>query len=81
MRSRARYMGNCDYSLWTTEELIEVYVWEASRKDQKNRTEAQKKIKKELKRRFDGTLNLLDKKEADPASTYKYLIGADVPEA
>jgi hypothetical protein len=81
MRSRARSMGNCDYSLWTTEELIEVYVWEASRKDKKNRTEAQERIKEELKRRFDCTLTLLDKKEADPANTYKYLIGANVPEA
>ena len=31
MASRARLEGICNYRLWTTEELIEGYAWEAGR--------------------------------------------------
>ena len=56
MASRARLEGICDYRLWTTEELIEAYAFEAGRRDQRNREITQREIKKELKRRFDATL-------------------------
>ena len=36
MASKARLEGNCNYRLWTTEELIEAYAWEASRLDAKS---------------------------------------------
>ena len=41
MASRARLEGICDYRLWTTEELIEGYAWEAKRINQKDRETAQ----------------------------------------
>ena len=60
MASRARTEGICDYRLWTTEELIEAYAWEAGRINQEDRRRTQRLIKQELKRRFDATLRLLD---------------------
>ena len=54
MASRARAEGICDYRLWTTEELIEAYAWEAGRINQEDRKRTQRLIKQELKRRFDG---------------------------
>lgn len=83
MTSRARMEGNCDYRLWTTEELIEGYAWEAGRINQRDRETAQRLIKKELKRRFDATLRLLDDEQttANPKGTYRYLTGEDLPEA
>jgi hypothetical protein len=76
MASRARLEGNCDYRLWTTEELIEAYAFEAGRRDQRNREITQRQIKKELKRRFDATLRLLDDEQttANPKGTYRYLL-------
>ena len=76
MASRARLEGICDYRLWTTEELIEAYAWEAKRSNQKDRETAQRLIKKELKRRFDATLRLLDDEQTtqNPKGTYRYLL-------
>lgn len=76
MASRARLEGICDYRLWTTEELIEAYAWEATRINQKDRETAQHLIKKELKRRFDATLRLLDDEQTtqNPKGTYRYLL-------
>ena len=76
MASRARLEGICDYRLWTTEELIEAYAWEAKRINQKDRETAQSLIRKELKRRFDATLRLLDDEQTieNPTGTYKYLL-------
>ena len=76
MASRARLEGICDYRLWTTEELIEAYAWEAKRINQKDREMAQRGIKRELKRRFDATLRLLDDEQttANPKGTYWYLL-------
>ena len=76
MASRERAEGNCNYRLWTTEELIEGYAWEAKRINQKDRETAQCLIKKELKRRFDATLRLLDDEQttANPKGTYRYLL-------
>ena len=45
MASRARAEGICDYRLWTTEELIEAYAWEAKRINQKDRRRTQRLIK------------------------------------
>ena len=76
MASRARLEGICDYKHWTTEELIEAYAFEAKRTDQKDRENAQRCIKRELKRRFEATLRLLDDEQttANPKGTYRYLL-------
>ena len=76
MASRARAEGNCNYRLWTTEELIEAYAFEAKRINQKDREDAQRLIKQELKRRFDATLRLLDDEQTtgNPQGTYRYLL-------
>ena len=76
MASRARLEGICDYKLWTTEELIETYAWESKRINQKDREIAQRGIKRELKRRFDATLRLLDDEQTtdNPKGTYRYLL-------
>jgi hypothetical protein len=76
MASRARLEGNCDYRLWTTEELIEAYAFEAGRRDMRNREITQRQIKKELKRRFDATLRLLDDEQTveNPKGTFRYLL-------
>jgi len=76
MASRARLEGNCDYRLWTTEELIEAYAFEVGRRDQRNREITQREIKKELKRRFDATLRLLDDEQTveNPKGTFRYLL-------
>ena len=74
--SRARLDGICDYRLWTTEELIEAYAWEAKRYNQKDRETAQRGIKSELKRRFNATLRLLDDEQTTEnwEGTYRYLL-------
>ena len=76
MASRARPEGICDYRLWTTEELIEAYAWEAGRINQEDRRRTQRLIKQELKRRFDATLRLLDDEQTtqNPKGTYRYLL-------
>ena len=76
MASRARTEGICDYRLWTTEELIEAYAWEAGRINQEDRRRTQRLIKQELKRRFDATLRLLDDEQTtqNPKGTYRYLL-------
>ena len=76
MASRARLEGICDYRLWTTEELIEAYAWEAGRINQEDRRRTQRLIKQELKHRFDATLRLLDDEQTtqNPKGTYRYLL-------
>ena len=76
MASRARAEGICDYRLWTTEELIEAYAWEAGRINQEDRKRTQRLIRQELKRRFDATLRLLDDEQTtqNPKGTYRYLL-------
>ena len=76
MASRARLEGICDYRLWTTEELIEAHAWEAKRISKEDREIAQRLIKKELKRRFNATLRLLDDEQTteNPKGTYRYLL-------
>ena len=71
--SKARLEGIADYRLWTTQELIEAYAWEYNQKD---RETAQRLIKKELKRRFDVTLRLLDDEQTTEnwQGTYRYLL-------
>ena len=49
MASRARLEGICDYRLWTTEELIEAYAWEATRINQKDRETAQRELARRTK--------------------------------
>ena len=76
MASRARLEGISDYRLWTTEELIEAYAWEAKRINQKDREMAQRLIKQELKGRFTATLRLLDDEQTteNPKGTFRYLL-------
>ena len=76
MASRARLEGICNYELWTTEELIEAYAFEATRINQRDREITQRAIRKELKRRFDTTLRLLDDEQTteNPKGTYRYLL-------
>ena len=76
MASRARLEGICDYRLWTTEELIDAYAWEAGRINQEDRKRTQRLIKQELKHRFDATLRLLDDEQTteNPKGTYRFLL-------
>lgn len=75
-RSRAKLNGLCDYWLYTTEELIEAYAFESNRINEEDKKAAQKAIKKELRRRFNATLILLDDEETvqNPTGTYRYLL-------
>jgi len=77
MASEARANGICDYRLWTTEELIEGYAWEAKRIDRKSAEHTKKLIRAELRRRFNVTLQLLDDEQTvrNPHGTFRYLIG------
>ena len=77
MGSRARAEGICNYRLWTTEELIEAYAWEAGRINQEDRKITQRLIKKELRRRFNATIQLLDDEQTTekPQGLFRYLIG------
>ena len=74
--SKARLEGSCNYRLWTTEELIEIYAFEAKRYNQKDRETAQREIKAELRRRFNATLRLLDDEQTTNnwKGTYRYLL-------
>ena len=74
--SKARLEGYCNYRLWTTEELIEIYAFEAKRYNQKARETAQREIKAELRRRFNATLRLLDDEQTTNnwKGTYRYLL-------
>ena len=74
--SKARLEGYCNYMLWTTEELIEIYAFEAKRYNQKDRETAQREIKAELRRRFNATLRLLDDEQTTNnwKGTYRYLL-------
>lgn len=74
--SRARAEGICNYILWTTEELIEAYAFEADRINRDDAEQTKRLIKKELKRRFNEVLNLLDDEqtERNPLGTYKRLL-------
>lgn len=75
--SKAKMEGICDYRLWTTQELIEAYAFESTRINQLDKEVAQKAIKKELKRRFNATILLLDDSQTtyNPEGTFKYLLG------
>ena len=77
MGSRARAEGNCNYRLWTTQELIEAYAWEAGRINKEDRRQTQRLIKKELRRRFNATIQLLDDDQTteNPQGLFRYLIG------
>ena len=77
--SKARSEGVCNYRLWTTEELIEAYAFEQIRINKEDAEQAKMTIKKELKRRFDVTLKLLDDEQTiqNPKGTYLYLLGVD----
>ena len=75
--SKARMKGICDYRLWTTQELIEAYAEETKRINHLDKIATQKLIKKELKRRFNATILLLDDSQTtyNPEGTFKYLLG------
>lgn len=75
-RSEAGANGVCDYRLWTTEELIDAYAYEAKRINREDAERTKAFIKKELKRRFNATLALLDDDQTvdNPLGTYLYLL-------
>lgn len=60
----------------TTEQLIYMYAWEYNRLNRRDRELAHKAIKKELRRRFNTMMNLLDdwQTDANPRGTYDRLI-------
>lgn len=74
--SKARLEGICNYRLWTTEELIDAYACESTRINKVDRETAQRGIKRELRRRFNATLKLLDDEQTvqNPKGTLKYLL-------
>lgn len=71
--TRARANGICDYRLWNTEELIIAYADEAKRLNREDAEHTKRLIKKELKRRFEATLKLLDDKQTEENATGTYL--------
>ena len=77
--SRARAQNICNYRDWTTEELIYEYAFEAGRINREDAEITKKLIKKELKKRFDATLKLLDDEQTvkNPKGTYLYLLNVD----
>lgn len=66
-----------EYRYMTTEELINAYAFENGRINKEDKECSQKSIKKELRRRFDATLRLLDDEQTteNPKGTYNYLLG------
>lgn len=77
--SKAKLNGICNYRLYTTGELIEAYAFESRRINEKDKEIAQKAIRKELKRRFNATLRLLDDEQTvqNPTGTYRYLLNVE----
>lgn len=75
--SKARDEGNCNYRLWTTEELIDGYAWECRRLNQFDAAHTKALIKNELKRRFNAVIDMLDDEQTaeNPHGTYRYLLG------
>lgn len=61
----------------TTEELIKAYAFENDRINKSDAEITKKLIKKELKRRFEVTLKLLDDEQTikKPKGTLNYLLG------
>jgi len=76
VHSQARLDGVCDYRLWTTEELIEAYAFEGKRLNKTDAKQTKNLIKKELRRRFNETLTLLDDEQTteNPTGTYLHLL-------
>jgi hypothetical protein len=66
-----------EYRYRTTEELIKLYAEEQSRISDSDRQLTQSLIKKELKRRFNAVIKLLDDDQTanNPTGTYNYLLG------
>lgn len=66
-----------EYRTKTTEQLIEMYAFEAGRINQEDKKVTQRLIKTELNRRFDTTLRLLDTDEVaeKPQMAFNYLLG------
>lgn len=60
----------------TTEQLIELYAFEQGRINEDDKRKTQERIKKELKRRFNVMMKLLDDEQttANPKGTYERLI-------
>lgn len=60
----------------TTEQLVELYAFEQGRIDDYDKILTQARIKKELKRRFNIMMTLLDDEQTtdNPKGTYRRLI-------
>ena len=65
------------YRTRTTQELIQQYADEKDRIDKKDAKLTQDLIKKELTRRFNTVLSLLDDRQTydNPDGTFQYLLG------
>lgn len=65
------------YRYKSTEALVKLYADEAGRKNQDDAERTKALIKKELKRRFNAFLDLLDDEQTaeNPAGTIDYLLG------
>ena len=66
-----------DYRYRTTEDLVKAYAFEADRIDREDAERTKALIKKELERRFNAFMNLLDDKQTkeNPSGTLNYLLG------
>ena len=60
----------------TTEQLVELYAFEQGRINDDDKRQTQSRIKKELKRRFNVMMTLLDDEQTtdNPKGTYRRLI-------
>lgn len=61
----------------TTEELINAYAFETAHLNEEDREIGHRLIRKELERRFNAVLSLLDDEQTteNPKGTYNYLLG------
>ena len=64
------------YRMKTTEELINMYAFENTRINDSDREQTQKSIKRELRARFESTIQLLDDDQTTQNSkgTFNYLL-------
>ncbi len=65
------------YRCKSTETLVKLYADEAGRKNREDAERTKALIKKELKRRFNAFLDLLDDGQTveNPTATFNYLLG------
>lgn len=76
--SKARLDGICDYRCWTTEELIDGYMFENGRGNAYDARVTQEAIRTELERRFSYVFRMMDSVPHENAEiVYRYLLHVD----